>query len=230
MVSSNFLDYFLGRPKTDERDGLSPGPTRLCLTRNISKLQHLESLRLQLAAVPDNRYLLGDHGGIDLSSLSRLKQAVISFRLFVLNKRFTLEAGTKYLPHLFLPQSLEKLGIVAHRYKCEAGGNLMEFLKGLHADCKWGYPRLSLIEYEYATGIPGLQTVDPRCRCVCASDPHEDHCTYDKDSELKCSFLPWVPAEEFQVLYEKFGQRGIKLTKIGKEGFVVTGRTITAAS
>lgn len=229
FVFSNFVNRHLGYAKTDRMDGLSPGPTRLCLTRNISKLRHLESLRLELATVPNDKRLLGGDGGLDLSSLSKLKRAAISFRLFVFNKK-TSETASTYNPSRFLPQSLERLDITVLGYKCEAGGDLMNFLEGLHIACKYGFPRLRLVEYEYMTGIPGLQTIDPRCICVCGKNDHEGHCTYDAESDLQCAFLPWVPAEKFQALDERFGQRGIKLEMRGVVGFAVTGGTITTAS
>lgn len=216
----------MGNSKFDETDGLSPGPTRLCLTRSISKLQDLESLLLELANIPENTDLLGYDGGLDLSSLSKLSQAFISFSLFVPNKTAT-RTTSKYHPSLFLPQSLETLGVVVRGYKCEAGNNLMKFLEGLHGACKYGFPRLSLVLYQYAIGHPGFQTVDPRCICLCACFPHEDYCTYDSGSGLQCAFLPLVPAEKFQALDEKFGQRGIGLVKTEILGCVVTGSTIT---
>lgn len=120
-------------------DGLSPDKTRLCLTRSITKLQHLETLQLDLANVPDNSKLLGDGGGLDLSSLTRLSEADISFRLFVFNK-ITTRSGSKYDPALFLPQSLEKLGIMVRGYKCEAGSDLKNFLNGLQKASKYGFP------------------------------------------------------------------------------------------
>lgn len=207
-------------------DGLTPDKTRLCLTRSITKLQCLEFLHLDLATVPNNTRLLGDNGGLDLSSLSGLKQANISFRLFKFNKVITGN-GRKYDPSLFLPQSLEKLGIMVRGHKCEAGKDLKRFLKALHNACKYGFPRMMRVQCEYAIGIPGFQTVNPRCICVCASNPHEDFCTYRIDSGLRCSFLPWLPTRKFKVLKRKFGQRGIRLMKMTTTGYVVTGRTVT---
>lgn len=227
LIISNYASYFLKNGKTDERDGLSPCKTRLCLTRSISKLQHLELLHLELATVPRNISLLGADGGLDLSSLSKLSQVVVSFRLFVFNKKATA-TGSKYFPSLFLPQSLEKLGIMVRGYRCEAGKDLKRFLKGLDTACNYDFPRLKRVQYKYATGSPNHQTVDPRCICVCARISHEDYCTYDRDSNLPCAFLPWLPIEKFQVLDQKFGQRGIKLMKMMTTGYVVTGRTITA--
>lgn len=216
----------MGWSKTDDMDGLSPGPTRLCLTRNISKLQHLESLHLELANIPDNNDLLGDDGELDLSSLTRLKQLFISFRLLVPNKRVT-RTSSKYNPSMFLPQSLERLGIMVRGYKCEAGVNLMKFLKGLHGDCKYGFPRLRMVLYEYATGEPGFQTVNTDSICLCAGFPHEDYCNYDPNSGLQCAFQPWVPEQEFQALVQRFSLRGIWLVKMELPGCVVTGGTLT---
>lgn len=226
MIISDYPNHFLGNPKTDEMDGLSPDKTRLCLTRSITKLQHLKFLHLDLATVPTDNNLLGDNGGLDLSSLSRLTQAVISFRLFVFNK-ITTRKGRQYDPSLFLPQSLEKLGIMVRGYKCEAGKDLKRFLERLHIACKYGFPRLRLVRYSHAIGSPGLQTVNPRCICVCGSDTHEGYCTYDSDSGLPCAFLPWLPTETFQALDEKFRKRGIKLMKKTTTGYVVAGRTNT---
>lgn len=202
-------------------DGLSPDKTRLCLTRSITKLQHLETLHLDLATVPDDSKLLGDGGGLDISPLTRLSVAELSFRLFVFNKT-TTRRGSKYDPSLFLPQSLEKLGIMVRGYKCEAGGDLMRFLKGLQKASKYSFPRLTRVQYKHATGSPGRQTVKPRRICICASNPHEDYCTFDRGSSTIYSFLPWLPSEEVQVLREKFGQRDIKLMKGTATGWVVT--------
>lgn len=220
-IVSNYAKHFLNNGKTDEMDGLSPDKTRLCLTRSITKLQHLETLQLDLATVPDNSKLLGDGGGLDLSSLTRLSEADISFRLFVFNKT-TTRSGSKYDPALFLPQSLEKLGIVVRGYKCEAGGDLEKFLNGLQKASKYGFPRLKRVQYKHATGSPGRQTVEPGRICVCASNPHEDYCPFDRNSNTIFSFLPWLPTEKVQVLRGKFGQRGIKLMKGTTTGWVVT--------
>lgn len=221
-IASDYARFYQRDGKTDQEDGLCPDATRLCLTRNITKLQHLEALYLDLATVPGNRKLLGPDGGLDLSLLPKLEDVVLSFRLLVFNKIRT-PAGTRYDPSQVLPQSLAVLAIMVHGYKCEAGSGLMEFLDGLHTVCKYGFPRLRQVDYVYANGI-GKQIVDPSRICVCAaSDEHKEYCTFDRESPLPCAFRPSLPIEEYQDLVEKFGQRDIKLTTYHAKGYVVVG-------
>lgn len=221
-IISDYPRFYLGDGKTDVMDGLCPDATRLCLTRSITKLQQLESLHLDLATVPVNRKLLGPDGGLDLSSLPKLQDVMLSFRLVVFNKIQT-PASSRYDPSRVLPQSLARLYILVHGYRCEAGSGLMEFLGGLLTASKYGFPRLREVEYAYATGTRG-QVVDPGRICVCAaSKGHEDYCTCDRNSRLPCAFRPRVPAEKYQDLVGKFGQRGIKLTMREVWGYVVVG-------
>lgn len=224
-IVSDYARFYLNKGKTDATDGLSPGTTRLCLTHSIKKLKHLESLHLDIATVPGNRKLLGENDGLDLSSLSGLLVAEISFRLVVWNKVATGTDG-RYDPSQFLPQSLEKLGIMARGYQSEAGDYLLKFLRGLDTACKHGFPRLRSVQYKHFTGSRSLQTVDPSNICVCASSPHEKYCTYAPPPHLTFAFLPWLPDEEVQVLRGMFRQRGIRFMKRTDKGSIVTTRNI----
>lgn len=208
-------------------NGLSPGPARLCLTRNISKLHQLESLHLDLATVPNNSNLLGDNGGLDLSTLSSLTEVEVSFRLFVCHRRIMLATGLIYDPSLFLPQYLEKLGIMARGYEGEAGSSLTNFLRGLNRACQYGFPRLRRVQYMPFTGSPGRQTVDPNLICVCARSPHEGYCTYVPGSGATFAFLPWLPDKKFRALKRKFRQRAIRFMKSPTTGYIVTVENVT---
>lgn len=225
-IVSNYRKFYSPDGKTDQMDGLCPDATRLCLTRSITKLQQLEILHLDLATVPGNKKLLGAGGGLDLSSLPKLSNATLSFRLLVFNKIRT-PAGSRYDPSRFLPQSLTRLRIMVHGYKCEAGNGLIDFLDGLHTVSKYGFPGLREFEYTYITGY-GREDVDPSRICVCAaSDEHKEYCTCNRKSCLPCTFRPWLPTEKCLDLVEKFGQRGIKLMRTKEWGYVVFGPSIT---
>ncbi|KAL1851727.1 hypothetical protein Daus18300_012412 [Diaporthe australafricana] len=193
---------------------------RFSLSRNIAKLQDLQTLVLELFDAPDSSKLIGNGGVLDLSSLPKLTELTVSFKLFVSEQQISI-TGKNADPFLLLPQSLAGLTLIVRGFKTEAGKNLGNFLEDLQAATIHSFPRLRDVVYVYGVGMPPL---GPGRTCVCGRFWHEDYCTFDENDPLAWAqpftYLPWVPAQRLEAFVKAFGQRNIQLVVRQREALV----------